>query len=191
MRVASSLVNSVYPQKPIVSEKKGMPQKEPAPDSTRNVAEEESNGIDKIDLSSGLSLERIQSLLTTEVGKRVDKMMAAAGIDITTAAGMDWSPKATAGRIFDWTTGLYGVWRGQHPDMNEEELIDSFEKVIRTSVDQGASEAIALIDSSGLDGDATSVAQKTMSILHSRYDDFFAGLRAGLEENESEEEPLE
>ncbi len=190
MRIASTLINSAYPQKTAVNDKKEAEKKGVPKNPETKVASEEKS-IDKIDLRAGLSLERIQSLLTTEVGKRVEKMMAAAGIDITAAAGLDWSPEATAGRIFDWTTGLFGIWREQHPKMGEEELIDSFENVIRGSVDQGAQEAIALIEGSELGSDATSVAEETMTTLHSRYDDFFAGLRASLVEDTASEDPAE
>ena len=141
--------------------------------------------MDKDDLKTGLSLERIQDLLTTEIGKKVDEMMAAAGIDMTAAAGLDWSPEATAGRIFDMTTGLFGVWKDQHPDQSEEELVDSFEKVIRSSVDQGASEAMAIISAGGIGDDVLSVSEKTMSTLHERYDAFFEDLRSKSGQSQS------
>ncbi len=181
MTTVTSLLNSTHRQNPSKSADKA-PGIVGARKTNMTGLKKASPGMDKVDLRSGFSLERIQSLLTTEIGKKVDEMMAAAGIDITAAAGLDWSPEATAGRIFDMTTGLFSVWKNQHADMSEDELVDSFEKVIRSSVDQGASEAMGILSASGVNDDALSVSEKTMSVLHSKYDDFFEGLRSKPEE---------
>ena len=137
----------------------------------------ENEGGDKIDLSHGVSLEKIQSFLQTEIGKKVDQMMADAGVDFTAAAGLDWSPEATSARLFDMTTGLFGIWRDQHPKMSETELIDSFETVLRESVDKGADEAVAFIGAAGFGDETREVTDKTMSLLHEKYDTFFSELR--------------
>ncbi len=184
MTNVASLINSAYQHKPKTLT--GKPRGVGADRKTDMTGlKKATSRMDNVDLKSGLSLERIQSLLTTEIGKKVDGMMEAAGIDISAAAGLDWSPDATAGRIFDMTTGLFSVWKDQHSDMSEEELIDSFEKMIRTSVDKGASEAMAIISSSDVGNDKLSVSEKTMSVLHSKYDDFFAGLRSNPEETQA------
>lgn len=179
MEVATSLISSTYGK---YSVPRGVG---PKAKNINNVEaaqrKKQDDSIDKIDLSKGLSLERINSLLTTEIGKKVDRMLAEAGIDLGAAAGLDWSPEATAGRIFDMTTGLFEIWRSQHPEQSEEELTDSFENVIRTSVDKGASEAIAILGAGGIDDGVISVAKDTMSILHEKYDDFFLSLRSNLE----------
>ncbi|MCP4600808.1 MAG: hypothetical protein GY847_09795 [Proteobacteria bacterium] len=182
MIIEKALINSLYSQK-TTSGLKGIHSKKTSAANLNKTADAESaNASDKIDLKGGMSLERIQSLLTTEIGKKIDESLASAGIDITAAAGIDWSPEATAGRIFDFTTGLIDVWRRQHPKMSEEEVINSFEKVIRGSVDRGASEAMGILKSAGIENDATSVAEKTMSVLHKNYDDYFANLKAEVEE---------
>ncbi len=186
MTTVTSLINSAYQQKTKVLT--GKPRTIGADRKTDAVGyKKASSNMDKVDLKSGFSLERIQSLLTTEIGKKVDKMMADAGIDISTAAGLDWSPDATAGRIFNVTTGLFSVWKNQHQDMTEEELVNSFENVIRSSVDKGASQAMAILSASGVSDDVLSVSEKTMSVLHSKYDDFFDDLRP-KSESEPEQE---
>ena len=184
MKIASSLIQNAYPQtlekpKPRAAE----PGKGPV--AVPENKGEAVNGFDRVDLKSGLEVEKIQQLLTTEIGKKVDKMMADAGIDLTAAAGLDWSPEATSERIFDMTTGLFGVWRDQHPDMSEEELIDSFEKVIRSSVDQGYEEASAIISAGGFNEQTAETTGKTMSLLHERYDTYFEELRSNLESGEA------
>ena len=173
MKIDSSLIDNAYANKitkrPPLSERK-----KEASGSSKTASQ---SGLDTIELSSGVSIEQIQSFLQTEIGKKIDAMMAGAGIDFSQAAGMDWSPEATSTRIFDMATGLFGIWRDQHPDMTEDELVDSFEKVIRTSVDQGANEAIALIDTAGFDEETKDISQKTISLLHEKLDTHFDDLR--------------
>jgi hypothetical protein len=146
--------------------------------------------MDTVDLRTGMDIQKIQQILTTEIGKKVDKMMADAGIDITDAAGLDWSPEAVSGRIFDMTTGLFGVWRDQHSKMSENELIDSFEKVIRNSVDKGYMEASAVISANGLGEQSSEVGGRTMSLLHERYNTYFKDLRSNLQSPGDMETPI-
>jgi len=145
-----------------------------------NHGKKKTDSVDKVSLSTGMSTRQIQELLTSEIGKKVEAMFKEAGIDPLEMAGIDWSPEAVAGRIFDGTTSLFEIWRDQHTDMNETELIDSFEKTIRKSVDQGAQEAAVLIGGLNADDSVTDTASKTMSILHQKYDSFFAKMRTDL-----------
>ena len=63
--------------------------------------------------------------------------------------------------------------------MSEKELIDSFEKVLRKSVDQGATEAIGLISARNFDNEDSLVktAEDTIGLVHQKFDDYFADLR--------------
>jgi len=150
--------------------------------------DEKTKSIDTVDLKTGLSIQEIQSLLTTEIGKKLEAMFSRYGLDPLAMAGVDWSPEATAGRIFDMTTSLYEVWKEQHKGASDEELIDGFEKTIRKAVDQGASEAMEIISALDVDDSIKATAAETMSILHSRYDDFFSKLRAALPSQEASSE---
>ena len=180
MKIASSLIRNAYPKTFEKPTPRGAEAESRKPTALPGKRTDAANGFDTVDLKSGLELEKIQQLLTTEIGKKVDKMMTDAGIDLSQAAGLDGSAEATSGRIFDMTTGLFGVWRDQHPDMSEEELIDSFEKVIRSSVDRGYEEASALIAASGFSEQTAEITGRTMSLLHERYDTYFEELRNNL-----------
>ena len=141
------------------------------------------NSVDRVDLSQSMSIEDVNRLLVTEVGRKVEKMFEEAGIDPVSVADTDWSPEATAERIFRGTTGLFEIWRAQHKDMSETELIDSFEEVLRASVDQGAQEAIGLIEARGFENEENvlDTAKETMSLVHEKFDSYFESLRERLE----------
>ncbi|MBN2717664.1 MAG: DUF5610 domain-containing protein [Deltaproteobacteria bacterium] len=138
--------------------------------------------VDRVDLSRTFSVEDVNHLLVTEVGRKIEKMFEEAGIDPVAIADTDWSPEATAERIFRGTTGLFEIWKAQHKDMSEAELIDSFEQVLRSSVDQGAQEAIGLIEARKFEDEENIVgtAKETMGLVHAKFDDYFTALRERL-----------
>lgn len=136
---------------------------------------------EKVDLSKDSSKKFLQDALLSEIGKQVDTVLQNNGLDIRDAAGLDWSAEATSQRIFEGTTGLFGVWRGQHPEMSEKELIDSFEKTIRKAVDQGAGEAMSILVNAGFGNETKDTASETMAMVHDKFDAFFDELRQGLE----------
>ncbi|MBN2340243.1 MAG: DUF5610 domain-containing protein [Deltaproteobacteria bacterium] len=140
--------------------------------------------IDKIDLSAGMSIDDVNRLLETAVGEKVKAMFEDAGIEPSTVANTDWSPEATAERIFRGTTGLFEIWKSQNKDMSEEELIDSFEQVLRNAVDRGASEAIGMIEARGFNEEESvvSTARETISMVHEKFDNFFESMRNDLGE---------
>lgn len=143
------------------------------------------NTIDMVNLSVGLSIDEVNRMMVSEVGKRVNAMFEEAGIEPTDIANTDWSSDATATRIFEGTTNMFEIWRSQNKDMEEAELIDSFEEVLRKSVDMGASEAIGLIEGRGFDDEVVGTAQETMSLVHSKFDEYFGNLRSALEQEDS------
>jgi hypothetical protein len=157
------------------------------------VAEKKHTGhatsVDRVDLSAGLSVDEVNQLLEKEVGRKVREMLDEAGIEPTALADRDWSPEATAERIFRGTTGLFEIWKSQHRDMSEEELIDSFEHVLRASVDRGATEAIGLIEARKFESEDTIVdtARETIGLVHEKFDSYFKSLREGSKGNNSSE----
>jgi hypothetical protein len=132
---------------------------------------------DSVHFSAESTMRLAQEALQTEVGKKVAHAFELAGIDMTDAIGIDWSPVATARRIFDFAAGMYGVWRQQNEKMDDSELIDSFEKTVRGAVDQGFSQAMKVLKGMELEEQTRPTAEKTIHTVHSLFDDFFAGLR--------------
>jgi hypothetical protein len=187
MKIESSFIQNAYPQTNEIPKLKKADKDIPSSSEKKNAA----NSMDPIELSTGMDIQKIQQILTTEIGKKVDKMISDAGIDITAAAGLDWSPEAVSGRIFDMTTSMFGIFRGQQSKMSEIELIDSFEKVLRNSVNQGYKEASAVIASNGLGEQASEIGSRTMELLHERYDAYFKYLRSTLESKADEAMPTQ
>ncbi|MBN2529464.1 MAG: DUF5610 domain-containing protein [Deltaproteobacteria bacterium] len=146
--------------------------------------------VDRVDLSTKLSIDDVNRLLEREVGKKVKQMFEKAGIDPSAIAETDWSPRATADRIFRGTTSLFEIWKAQHKNMSPEELIDSFEHVLRASVHQGANEAIGLIEAHKFEDEQSivSTAKETISLVNERFDAYFEDLRSKLSERAGERE---
>ena len=131
---------------------------------------------DTLDLSTGLTLEKIQDLLKTSIGEKVAGLFAEAGVAPAEAAGVDFSPEATADRIVDFSAGLYDIFKDQNTHLSDADVIDKFEATLRKAVDQGAAEAFSLIGAT-LGEDALEVGHRTMDLVHARYDEFFSQLR--------------
>ena len=138
--------------------------------------------VDKVNLSTKMSVADINRLLETEIGKKVKQLFDEANISPAAAADTDWSKEAVADRIFQGSTGMFDIWRRQHPKMSEKDLIDSFEKVLRTSVDKGASEAVGLISARSFEDEDSLLknAEDTIALVHQKFDNYFADLRENL-----------
>lgn len=147
-----------------------------AADGGQTARKAATTGSDTLDLSTGLTLEKIQDLLKTKIGEKVAGLFEEAGIDPAHAAGVDFSPEATADRIVGFSTGLFDAFKAQNSDLGEDELIDKFESTIRGAVDKGAGEAFAIIGATLGEG-ALEIGHKTIDLVHEKYDDFFANLR--------------
>jgi hypothetical protein len=64
--------------------------------------------------------------------------------NLTALHGADsdyFSPEATAHRIVDFVAGLYPTYREQHPELTDDEAVNSFHEVAVAAVMQGAREA--------------------------------------------------
>ena len=66
----------------------------------------------------------------------IDNLMALHGGDTEY-----FSPEATAQRIVDFVAGLYPTYREQHPELTDDEAVNSFHEIAVAGVMQGAREA--------------------------------------------------
>ena len=49
----------------------------------------------------------------------------------------DFSPEATAQRIFDFSIGLFDIYQAQHPEESEETSLANFEQLVQDAVEEG------------------------------------------------------
>lgn len=135
---------------------------------------------DRIHLSPEATQKYGQAKLQEHILGKLKEQLAAAGVDFDAAAGLDWSPDATAQRIFGFATGLMGIFRDQNPELSESEVIDKFESTVRGAVDEGYSQAIGILQGLNVGDEVLDTAQTTIDKVHTLFDDFFANLRSQL-----------
>ncbi|MEE9386568.1 MAG: DUF5610 domain-containing protein [Nannocystaceae bacterium] len=137
------------------------------------------SAVDSLTLSSEAVLRITSEALEAEFGAKIAAKFDAAGIDLSQGAGLDWSPEATAQRIFDFSAGMFEIWKSQNEDMSEKDQIDTFEETIRGAIGEGYGSAIDTLKAMEVGEEVLSVSEKTMSALASMLDDFFGKLRGG------------
>jgi hypothetical protein len=102
-------------------------------------------------------------------------------LGVTDFNALDTSPEATAGRIADFALGMYGLYKQQNPDLDDEQSIQKFETLIRGAVNQGFSEARSILGSMGLmDDKVKEDADKTYDLVQERFDSFFAQAKESI-----------
>jgi len=80
--------------------------------------------------------------------------------------GLDVSPEATAGRIVSFSTGLFSLYQQQHPEMEEQEQVDSFLEIIGGGIDTGFAEASEILTALDvMEGDIKNNVQKTYDLV--------------------------
>lgn len=137
---------------------------------------------DRIKLSHEATQQYGLSQLQEHILGKIKSQMEAAGVDFDVASQLDWSPDATAQRIFGFASGLLGVFRDQNPELSEEELLDKFESVVRGGVDEGYGQAIEILQGLNVGEEVLNTAQTTIEKVHGLFDDFFANLRSQLDQ---------
>lgn len=132
---------------------------------------------DPVKLSPEATLKWAQARLEAHVNDELKAQFAAAGVDMDAAQGQDWSPDATASRIFDFASGLIGSYREQHPELAEADVVNKFEALIRGAVDKGYGDAIEILTGMGASDEVLGTAKATIDRVRTQFDDFFASLR--------------
>lgn len=90
------------------------------------------------------------TLLADKVLKELDEILKAEGLDgVASLKPQDHTPEATAQRIVDGVTALLPVYAQQHPELEGEELLQSFMETIRGGIKQGYNEAAAILGDIG------------------------------------------
>jgi len=94
------------------------------------------------------------------------------------------SPEAVAQRITDFALGFFPMFAAEHPEMSEEEQITAFKEMVEGAIDQGFSEAMAILGN--LPGDVMDQVNETRDLIQQKLDSFFEHLRGdGAEEGKT------
>lgn len=135
---------------------------------------------DKVTVSDDAKKVNAQHLLQTKMQEKISAMFEKYGIEMDGAMSLDVSVDATAQRIFDSAVGYFGLWKQQHPEASESDLIDTFESTIRGAVDQGYGEAMDILEGMDLSKDVLDTSRKTKSKIDELFDAHFTQMRTDL-----------
>lgn len=92
-----------------------------------------SAGSEPLHLLFSAAIDKLNEILAPEFGDNAIQRAA--------ETPEEYTPEKTAQRIVSMTTGFYASYSEQHPEMDEEERINSFLEVIGSGIDQGFAEA--------------------------------------------------
>lgn len=112
------------------------------------------------------AIDKINELLAPTMGK--DAIQNAAKND-------DNSAEATAKRILSASTGMFGAYAAQHPEMDKETQAKNFVDLVRGGFEKGYGDAKDILKGlKVLSGDVESGIQKTYDLVEKGFDDFLA-----------------
>ena len=101
---------------------------------------------------------------------------------IQAAASQDNTPSGTAGRIVSLSTGLYDLFKQQHPGEDANDVLSKFMDTIRGGFEKGAKEAQDILKGLGvLSGDIAGNIDKTLALVKQGYADFESAQRSNLQ----------
>ena len=92
-----------------------------------------SSGNKPLHLLFSAAVDKLNEILAPELGENAIQKAAEKPEDFT--------PEKTAERIVSFATAFYGAYSEQHPEMEEEERLNSFMELIGGGIDQGFGEA--------------------------------------------------
>lgn len=104
------------------------------------------------------AIEGINNELESELGENA--------IENAYNNGLDISPEATAGRILNFSLGLFSLYQQQHPELSEQDQANKFTEIIGGGIDTGFSEAREILEGLGvLEGEVAENINKTYNII--------------------------
>lgn len=88
-------------------------------------------------------------------------------------SGLDVSPEATADRIVSLSTAFFDAYKGQNPNLSEEEALTKFIDVISGGIDTGFGEARDILSGlSVLEGDIATNIDSTYDLVQEKLQAF-------------------
>ncbi|MCM2681324.1 DUF5610 domain-containing protein [Echinimonas agarilytica] len=104
---------------------------------------------------------------------------------------LDVSPEATADRIVKGSTAFFDAFRGQNPQLNDEDAMTEFMSVIGGGIEKGFEEARDILDSLAvLEGDIKTNIDSTYDSVQSGLQTFVSNYFDGLAAAPEQPEPV-
>lgn len=125
------------------------------------------------------AIEKLNETLTPELGENA--------IQNAYDSGMDFTPEATADRIVSFATNFFAAYQQNHPDMGQEEALNSFMDLIGGGIQQGFDEARDILGGlQVLEGDVSNNVDATFDLVQQGLEAFRE--RISSEQSETTEE---
>ena len=138
-----------------------------------------SAGNEPLHLLYSAAIDKLNEILAPELGE--DAIQKAA------ERPEEFTPEATAERIVQFATGFYAAYSEQHPEMTEEERVESFMDLISGAVEQGFGEAKDILEGLKVyDGAVKEGAEKTYDLVKQGLEAFREMILGGDEEEVEE-----
>lgn len=104
---------------------------------------------DKVDLSFG-DIYKSLSITAREILDKINEYIKEEAPEgVQGLKPQDVTPEATADRIVSGATAFFDLYARQNPELEGEELLDSFMETIRGGVDKGYGEAVDILEGLG------------------------------------------
>ena len=116
------------------------------------------------------AIENLNDVLRPELGDNA----------IQTASKQDNSPEATAGRIVDFITNMFTLFKQNNANKDDGTNVDDYMSLVLKGVDQGFKEARGILDGlKVLNGDIAGNIDKTYELVQKSLADFVAKIKGG------------
>lgn len=100
------------------------------------------------------------------INEALEPYMGENAIEKGVESGIDVSPEATADRIVSLTTAFFPAYQEQHPEMSQEDALNSFIDIIGGGIEQGFNEARDILGSLNvLEGSIAENIDKTFELV--------------------------
>ncbi|MBX7143080.1 MAG: DUF5610 domain-containing protein [Oligoflexia bacterium] len=140
--------------------------------------------VESDQVSAGIDdLPKALSLSADEIVQKLNEMLKDSLPEgIESLKPEDTTPEATADRIVSQSTALFDAYAKQNPNLDSEELLNSFMDQVRKGIDQGYDEAFQILDGLGafqFDGVKEGI-EKTKALIEDKLKAFEAFKREEL-----------
>jgi hypothetical protein len=167
------------------------PAAQPATASSTSTSGTNAVGTTQQDAQSQLNLSIVQASLSVSITTQnqpltlvfktaIDKINAALEPTlgpnaIQNAVSQDNTPQGTAGRIVALSTGFFGAYQQQHPELSQPDALKNFMAIIESGFQQGLSDAKNILQGlQVLNGSIASNIDQTAQLVQQGYDAFVA-----------------